>query len=789
MKTTRWAFLGLIGSVLLFTARYLGGASSCAPGWQGTVLIDAESLTNWVVESDTGSSGSLALAPGLVGQAVQLNWNLGLGSWVQGRYNFPAPIDLSQADIFGISLQGGGAGEKPNTVSIMFADVNNVFYGYTLDGKTAGVNQIDRWLINLPFPKKSLYYFFTTGGMTQTQIDWSRINRFFFVVKRPDAGLGGGTGQLKMDSLQYDRAAAWTRQTQFDSSTADGQVTSKAITYIRTQQKTTGLFPSWKEEETESPPPKAYLYDLSLVLIALTREGSWQNGAPGNEAARSAKSLVDFLTSVQKANGHWARVWNPNDGKELTDDGWVGDQAWWVMALAIYANKSGDSAALASGQKGAAWLASQIDAAGKVVTGTEGTLDTWWAMISTSRFADADKIKGYLLSSAVWDPDLRYFWRGFDDPAIAMDANAWSSVFARHPFVNQPERGKAALSFVRKTLVTSSADGSLCGFDGMGPVSVWNEGTAQFVAAGGVDAQTFLNMLISQQKPDGSMIGSPENRVTDAFGWLSRWTGLSSTAWLYFAVTGPPFPTSTFSNVPATGGASAGVAPDSLVSAFAGVGVRLATATLPAGEPPWPANLGGTTVSVSDSAGSVRPAVISFVTASQVNYVMPAGTALGPATVTITAGDGSAFYGSANVVKTAPGLFVLNPQNLVAANVVRVAGDGTQTREPVFQLDPSGNIVARPISLGPVTDRVYLEIYGTGGIRAGTPADLAATVTVTMAGVNMPMLAAVQQGQYPGMDQLNIGPLPRSLGDGDVVIQVMVAGILANPVHFTIAKQ
>ena len=178
------------GSVVLgsiFPVRSSLALSACTPGWQGSVLIDGESLTNWMVEHDNGSSGSLQLVGGVNGNdhAVQLNWDIGSGDWVQGKYTFPQPVDLSHADIFGVSLHGGGPDEKANTVSIMVADVNNVFYGYNMEGKNNGINQINRWLINLAIPKKVLFFFFGP----KTQIDWSQINRFFFVVKRPGPGL------------------------------------------------------------------------------------------------------------------------------------------------------------------------------------------------------------------------------------------------------------------------------------------------------------------------------------------------------------------------------------------------------------------------------------------------------------------------------------------------------------------------------------------------------------------------------------------------------------------------
>ena len=58
-----------------------------------------------------------------------------------------------------------------------------------------------------------------------------------------------------------------------------------------------------------------------------------------------------------------------------------------------------------------------------------------------------------------------------------------------------------------------------------------------------------------------------------------------------------------------------------------------------------PNNLLGTTVKVTDSAGHEQSAALFFVSQGQVNFLMPAGTALGAATVTITSGDGTSSKG------------------------------------------------------------------------------------------------------------------------------------------------
>jgi hypothetical protein len=512
---------------------------TCVPGWNGTILIDCESTANWSVEASTGASGTISSIPGFVGSAVQLNWNIGAGDWVQAKYTFPQPVDLSQKDIFGLSLRGSLSDLKD--VDIMFADINNVFYGTHFEG----INNIQTWMKNLPLPKKLFYWYFQIRpDPTPLSIDWSHINRFFVVVK-PSAGVNPliKTGQLAIDHLQADRAADWFCQQQFEIlTTQDTTARNKAVRYIIDQQRATGLCISWKEE----PEVKAWLYDQALALIVLTREGIWFNGIPQNESALSAKALADFITSQQKLDGHWPRMWNPDNGTEHVDDLWIGDQAWWIIALTQYARKSQDIVTLTSAQKGANWLALRINENGGLVPSTEGNVDTWWAMLSTKRFIEANKIQSYLLNK-VWDSDLQYWWRGLyndsiPDPVVAMDCATWMSEFAKSPYVQKPEMSKAALSLVRKTLVTTDNSGSRCGFDGMGPVGIWCEGTAQYIMAGGEDAQQFLTMLLSLQRSDGGMPGSPDNLGSSGFGWLSNWTGLSSTAWLYFALTESPFP-------------------------------------------------------------------------------------------------------------------------------------------------------------------------------------------------------------------------------------------------------
>jgi hypothetical protein len=94
-----------------------------------------------------------------------------------------------------------------------------------------------------------------------------------------------------------------------------------------------------------------------------------------------------------------------------------------------------------------------------------------------------------------------------------------------------------------------------------------------------------------------------------------------------------------------------------------------------------------------------------------------------------------------------------------------------------------GQNVASPLSLGAETDSVYLVIYGTG-IRGATSLS---KVSVQVGGQKAAVQHAAAQGTYPGFDQVNVGPLPRSLaGAGSVEVVMTVDDNRANRVTLTI---
>jgi uncharacterized protein (TIGR03437 family) len=222
-----------------------------------------------------------------------------------------------------------------------------------------------------------------------------------------------------------------------------------------------------------------------------------------------------------------------------------------------------------------------------------------------------------------------------------------------------------------------------------------------------------------------------------------------------------------------------------MVAAF---GDGLATTTLGASSLPLPLELMGTRVVARDSAGIERPAPLFFISASQINYLMPAETAPGPATVTITSGDGTTFIQMVEIEPLAPGLFTANADGhgVAAAVALRVKYDGSMRYEPVAQYDGAqGRFVAAPVELGDEGDQVYLVLFGTG---IGSVADFGSldAVKATIGGVDARVTYAGAQGRFAGLAQINL-LLPRSLAErGEMDLILTVDGRAANVVRVDI---
>ena len=231
-----------------------------------------------------------------------------------------------------------------------------------------------------------------------------------------------------------------------------------------------------------------------------------------------------------------------------------------------------------------------------------------------------------------------------------------------------------------------------------------------------------------------------------------------------------------------------GAAPAAIMSLF---GVNLAGSTEVASEVPLPTSLAGTTVRVTAAPvigqvsqiirGALAP--LFFTSPGQINFLIPP-VPLGPARITVTRTDGSSFSATIEIERVAPALFTADSSGsgVAAAQFIKIAADGTRTQGLIF--DPN-TLAAVPIDLGSEQDQVFLALFGTG-VRGFTSG-----VTATVGGVDVPVLGAVPQKQFEGVDQVNIGPLPlegtAGLGNAagrTLAIVLTVDGRQTNPVIF-----
>ncbi len=239
---------------------------------------------------------------------------------------------------------------------------------------------------------------------------------------------------------------------------------------------------------------------------------------------------------------------------------------------------------------------------------------------------------------------------------------------------------------------------------------------------------------------------------------------------------------STVTTVSAASFGGATLAAESIVAGF---GVKLATATASATTTPLPTTLAGTTVKVRDSAGTERSAPLFFVSPMQVNYLIPAGTTNGTATVTITSSDGAVATGTLNIASVVPSLFSANASGsgLAATVVFRRNAAGQDSFEPVVRFDAAtSSFVAVPIDLGPAGDQVFLILYGTGFRSVSQLSN----VTVRIGGQDAEVIFAGAAPGFVGLDQVN-ARIPRTLaGRGEVDIALTAAGQAANVVRVNV---
>ncbi|MCI0666375.1 MAG: hypothetical protein L0220_35450, partial [Acidobacteria bacterium] len=235
------------------------------------------------------------------------------------------------------------------------------------------------------------------------------------------------------------------------------------------------------------------------------------------------------------------------------------------------------------------------------------------------------------------------------------------------------------------------------------------------------------------------------------------------------------------------------IAPDSIVSAF---GTQLAIQTAHASDADpnsqgiqLPTDLVGTTVDVNG-----RRAALFFVSAGQVNYMIPAETEPGMANVVVRSGDGTITNGTVQVVRVAPAIFAANSdgRGVAAATLLRIKTDGSQAYEGVSEfIQTLERHIAKPIEMGPEGEKIFLILYLSGIRQANDPngdGNLNENTRVLIGGIETVPHFVGRHPDFVGLDQINV-EIPRTLiGRGVVNVSVSATGFSSsNLVNIAIA--
>ncbi len=220
------------------------------------------------------------------------------------------------------------------------------------------------------------------------------------------------------------------------------------------------------------------------------------------------------------------------------------------------------------------------------------------------------------------------------------------------------------------------------------------------------------------------------------------------------------------------------ITPEGIAALF---GQGLAAQTIAANTKPLPTTLGGVTVRVNNVA-----APLFFVSAGQINFLVPTGTANGTANISVTASDGSTRTGTVEIVNAAPALFTFNANGsgVAAALALRVKANNAQSYEPIAQFDAATNRWQPvPLNLGPAGERLFLVLYASGS------RGVANTLRVLMGGVEVTPSFAGASPDFFGVEQINV-ELTRSLiGRGRLNLSLIAPNTRAsNTAEFDLAN-
>jgi uncharacterized protein (TIGR03437 family) len=193
----------------------------------------------------------------------------------------------------------------------------------------------------------------------------------------------------------------------------------------------------------------------------------------------------------------------------------------------------------------------------------------------------------------------------------------------------------------------------------------------------------------------------------------------------------------------------------------------------------FPTSLGGTTVAVNG-----KPAYLSYVSPTQINFQAPNDTATGPVPVVVTAPAGTA-TSTVTLATSAPSFLLLDSKH-VAGIILRSNGKGAFGGGTYDILGPTGSSLGYPTVAAKAGDTVELFAVGLGPTNPAVPAGqifagaAPTTIPVTLGISGVKVTPSFSGLTEAGVYQLNV-TIPAGLVTGDVTLSALVASAQTQP--------
>jgi hypothetical protein len=510
-------------------------------GWEGgkilpdTVLLNAAS---WIYNQSNLSGGDSSYITS--DSALNLHWVFGAGArskFAQCYINLLTPVNLDTKDLIGIDIHGKTGKRWVRNVELKF-ESGSQQASYTWEN----LAHINRWCERVVVLKKQFSNY--------QLIKWDSITVISLAVNmnsQDETDIENDSGIISIRNLIAQSVDAFIRADTLEKLSGFGMNELEAIRLnaanaIKNRQNPNGLLTTWLQDGS------SWLYGQGLALRVLTEEGEWNGGAAVNGFAQAAENLARFMAEHQREEGYWPRAWNASSGDaivELEGDNtiWMGDFPWIPGSLAYYYRKSGDADVLPAILKAKSFLYDLVEPNGKVntlnivtrqhseVSNYEGYAATLYCLLELGDTIKAKTVMDFVMSSG-WDIRFKYWNEGPGSSRPVLLVNTWLAALAAS--LGYENKSVEALSLVGKLLYTRGP-GEPYGFDGVGPIATWYEGTLSYIASGGPGSNALFTGIKNHINTDGTMPAYNENLGGMAGIWAVDWSSLDATSWLYFA--------------------------------------------------------------------------------------------------------------------------------------------------------------------------------------------------------------------------------------------------------------